>query len=486
MVSEGGGDRSGEVLLGKYRLERLLGRGGMGEVYLAHHLSVEKKFAIKFLLPEFVSHPDVYERFQREAQAAGRIDHPSIVSVFDLGETDTAGTRCPFIVMEYLEGEALDARIARGPMSLAEALTVARALLSALDAAHTKGIVHRDIKPQNVFLAQKGRRVETKLLDFGIAKFMVEEVKSLTETGTTIGSSLYMAPEQVKAERDLDGRVDVWAVGAVLYEMLSREPAFMAPSVSAVIAKIVAAEPRRLQSTTEELPAWVNEVVFRALEKERNKRFSSAQEMLEAIVAHSGSSEGMLVAAQEISRSPDSRESVPSGGGRQTPPVSDEFSATERASSRSLPPTEKTNGAAGRKGVVALAMLGVLGLGALMWTRRSSDPERRAINLQTSLAAVSTHSVIASSITAPTSPPVRPGESGTQTTVEVIASAAPSSHVVRKPSGAQKKAIDTPKKSGETVVCGPSEVLSEGHCCSRGLAWSKTLGRCERPLATEL
>ena len=175
---------------------------------------MEKKFAIKFLLPEFVSHPDVYERFQREAQAAGRIDHPSIVSVFDLGETDKAGTRCPFIVMEYLEGEALDARIARGPMSLAEALTVARALLSALDAAHTKGIVHRDIKPQNVFLAQKGRRVETKLLDFGIAKFMVEEVKSLTETGTTIGSSLYMAPEQVKAERDLDGRVDVWAVGA--------------------------------------------------------------------------------------------------------------------------------------------------------------------------------------------------------------------------------------------------------------------------------
>ena len=216
----------------------------MGAVYRAFHLGVHKEFAVKVLLSDVGGNTSTAARLVLEAQAAGRIGHPGILDVYDVG-ADADGR--PFLVMELLHGESLASLVARGPCStIADACWIAMQLLEILVAAHAAGVVHRDVKPHNVFLvapsdtAGAGART-VKLLDFGIAKFRLDGQAAITGSGEVIGSPVYLAPEQAHGDVEIDARVDVWAVGATLFEMLTGKPAHVGPSTVAVLAQVLTA-----------------------------------------------------------------------------------------------------------------------------------------------------------------------------------------------------------------------------------------------------
>ena len=279
--------------LGPYKIESALGAGGMGEVYKATDTRLGRTVAIKVLPPRFADDPDMRGRFEREAQTIAGLNHPHICTLHDVGEQD--GTR--FLVMEYVEGETLADRLQRGPMSIDEALHVAGEIVDALDRAHRQGVVHRDLKPANIMLAgsvtsrsgQTARgsgRQATKLLDFGLAKWASSEEKAplaaqptrldVTAQGTLIGTLQYMAPEQVEG-READARTDIFAFGAVLYEMLTGKKAFEGKSQASLIGAIMKAEPRPIAHTQPLTPAVLEQIVARCLVKDPEERWQSAQ-----------------------------------------------------------------------------------------------------------------------------------------------------------------------------------------------------------------
>jgi len=266
----------GAILAGTYRLDAVLGRGGMGVVYRASHQRLPKSYAVKVLLPEGGQDPAAFRRFQREAEIASSIGHPGIIEVHDFNRTDDG---VPFIVMELLEGESLAARCAREPPSLEEALRFTREIASALSAAHAIGVVHRDLKPQNVFVARRGGREQLKILDFGISK--IQGAQSVqTRSETLMGTPGYMSPEQARGDaKEADARADQFALAAIAYELISGRPAFYAPGDSpyGVIYKIVNHQPPPLVGA----PPSVVAAIMRALSKDPEERFPT----LEAFVA---------------------------------------------------------------------------------------------------------------------------------------------------------------------------------------------------------
>ncbi len=270
--------RVGSVLRDTYEIVSLLGKGGMGAVFLARHLRLKgKQVAIKVLLNSASLNPELYARFQREAEIASQLGHPNIVEVIDF---DTLPDGTPFLVMEYLRGESLEQRLERGPLPLAETLGLTRQVGSALQAAHRAGIIHRDLKPANVFLVPTdsggvvGERV--KLLDFGISK-MVDSQTLQTQDSVLIGTPQYMAPEQALGKNsEIDARTDLFALGCIVYEMLAGRPPFAAEpglSIVQVIFRIVHMQPEPLGSLCLEAPESVLSAVNRALSKTPDDRF---------------------------------------------------------------------------------------------------------------------------------------------------------------------------------------------------------------------
>src|SRR5262245_45771113 len=216
----------GKLLDGKYRLDAYLSQGGMGAVYKATHVMLDKTVVVKLIKPDLVTSPDVVARFQREARAASNLNHPNIVGVYDLGQTDD-GTL--YIAMEFIDGPSLkDVIREAGPMSATQIVPILNEVASALALAHRHKIIHRDLKPQNIMLATDGGRRVAKLLDFGIAKTF-DDSTQLTRTGFALGTPQYMAPEQASGA-DVDGRADLYSLGAILYEMLTGEVPFTDPS----------------------------------------------------------------------------------------------------------------------------------------------------------------------------------------------------------------------------------------------------------------
>jgi len=209
---------TGVVLGGTYRMLRMLGEGAMGRVYEAQHTRIEgKRFAVKVLHPEFVDHQELRVRFHREAEAAALIDHPNAVGVYDVGETEDGR---PYIVSELLAGEDLIELLQRvGTMSVASAIRVARQVAKALAAAHARGVIHRDVKPDNVFLTGDKAQPVAKVLDFGISR-LEQSGKQLTKLGTVMGTPWYMTPEQGRGQR-VDHRADIYGLGAILYRALT-------------------------------------------------------------------------------------------------------------------------------------------------------------------------------------------------------------------------------------------------------------------------
>jgi serine/threonine-protein kinase len=268
----------GQLIDDKYRVLRLVGEGGMGAVYEAEHAFLERRVAIKVLAPGMGENADVIRRFYQEAKAAAKIGHENICEVTDVGQT--AGGM-PYIVMQLLHGRSLGAEIAAlGPLGVERAVDVATQALGALSAAHAAGIVHRDMKPDNIFLTRAaGRDDFVKVLDFGISKVRSAGGSGgigLTKTGTVLGTPAYMSPEQARGETDVDARADVWAMGVVVYEMLVGKPPFEGANYNQVIYSVIAEPIVPPRSVRADVPADLDAVVMRALERDPSKRFASA------------------------------------------------------------------------------------------------------------------------------------------------------------------------------------------------------------------
>lgn len=279
----------GATLGGKYLLLRLLGAGGMGEVYEARNQNTGRRVAVKVLLPEMARDHAVVERFLREARTATRIRHPNVVDILDLDVDASDGT--PFIVLEYLLGESLESWLAAQPgqrMSVGEAMAILAPVLSAMAEAHRLRIVHRDLKPGNIFLTRgaDGRFVP-KVIDFGIARVEGSHPgeRFRTQTGVAIGTPAYMSPEQAAGEADVDAQTDVWALGVMLYEMITGRLPYEAPNVNLLIGKILYESPTPITAFDRTLSPDVVDLIERAVCRDRAARFPSAVEMLEAAAA---------------------------------------------------------------------------------------------------------------------------------------------------------------------------------------------------------
>lgn len=279
----------GAVLGGRYQLGRLIGEGGMGAVYEGRHLVTERLVAVKILHAELAQREKARARFEREAKAAARVDHDNVCEVLDYG-VDDDGTH--YIVMPLLEGETLDSIIDReGQLAIERAVDITWQILSALIAAHGNGVIHRDLKPQNTFVTEvAGRRDFVKILDFGITKMKssAEEGRSatpLTKTGSVMGTPHYMAPEQARGAKDVDGQADIYAVGAVLYEMVTGQRPIDADSYNEVLWKLWNEPLKRPSLHRPDLPRALEQVILVAMARNREKRFSTAEQFQEALGA---------------------------------------------------------------------------------------------------------------------------------------------------------------------------------------------------------
>ncbi len=277
----------GTVLAGKYRVDRLLGEGGMGWVVEATHLQLEQRVALKFMHAAYAATSEAVPRFLREARAAARIQSEHVARVTDFGTLDNGS---PFLVMEYLEGRDLDSLLrSRGPLPIDVVVDYAMQACEGLAEAHAAGIVHRDLKPANLFLARRSDgSVRVKLLDFGISKFAVaggDKDVAMTSTQALMGSPLYMAPEQMRASKNVDGRADIWSMGVIVYEMLAGSPPFDGETLPVVCARIMTEPSPELRTLRPEVPVALERVVTRCLEKDRDKRFADVAAFARALAA---------------------------------------------------------------------------------------------------------------------------------------------------------------------------------------------------------
>jgi len=266
-------------LLGDYQLLRRLGVGGMGQVYLARQLSLKRDVAIKLLRNELANNPTALKRFQAEAEAVARLNHPNIVHIHQIGEHD--GLR--YMVLEFVEGRNLrDYLLRKGPPDLAVTLSIVRQVVLGLQTAHEEGIIHRDIKPENILVT---RRVEVKVTDFGLSRFFASEgpATNLTQSGVTLGTPLYMSPEQVQGHT-IDHRTDIYSLGVTCYHLLAGEPPFRGATAFDVALKHVQEQPKPLAELRPDLPADLCGMVHKMMAKNPNDRYQTAREIIRDLV----------------------------------------------------------------------------------------------------------------------------------------------------------------------------------------------------------
>jgi len=275
----------GAVLADRYQIVRRIGEGGMGAVYEAKHTVIGKRVAVKVLLEKFLAKSDFVARLLQEARLASSIGHEHIVDVTDFGTTTDGRS---FVVMEFLDGESLaELAMREAPLPIERSLGIARQVASALGAAHAKGIFHRDVKPENIYLVKRGDADFVKVVDFGISKAVKPggdegaEGYRLTHTGLLLGTPLYMSPEQARGEEDLDHRVDIWALGILLYECLTGEVPFRANNYLGIISQVLTHDPTPPSRLRPELgiSGAVEAVVMRAMAKDRTRRYQTMADL---------------------------------------------------------------------------------------------------------------------------------------------------------------------------------------------------------------
>jgi serine/threonine protein kinase len=277
---------SGQTIAGKYRLNRLLGTGGMASVWSATNVFTEREFAVKFMLPQVARTPEAARRFLLEAKVSARINHPNIIEVIDVGQAEDGSL---FLVMELLTGVSLDVgtRRQKPPMTIKEFMAFMKEVAVALAAAHRSGVIHRDLKPTNIFLHKdRDGRVVSKILDFGVSKILEEENNtSLTVIGTVLGSPLYMSPEQAMGAAGIDRRTDVFAFGGMLFEALTGQRAFDAPNFNALIVTIATKQPKSIDEVAPDLPESVRALVRDCMVTDKTARLASFDLIVERLTA---------------------------------------------------------------------------------------------------------------------------------------------------------------------------------------------------------
>src|SRR6266850_127673 len=284
-----GDDLLGKILAGKYRIEERLSEGGMGTVYRGTHVLMDKTVAVKVLRTSLAADEKIVARFSREARAASRISHPNALSVTDFGE-DEGGI--VFLVMEYLSGKTLKEIIRdEGPMALPRAVEIIRQVGGALDAAHGEGVVHRDLKSDNIMLLSSSGTDYAKVLDFGIAKIQEPEGEynpGLTAPDLVIGTPQYMSPEQCSQSPDIDARSDIYSLGVILYELLVGNVPFTGGSPTAIMLKHLQEPAPSVLDERDDIPEAVGRVVARAMEKRPEDRYETVSELVEDFTIASG------------------------------------------------------------------------------------------------------------------------------------------------------------------------------------------------------
>jgi serine/threonine protein kinase len=289
--------------IGNYQIQRLIGEGGMGKVYLAEHPGIGRQAAVKVLTPSDAADPQIVSRFITEARAANSIRHPNIVDIYDSGVLE-GGT--PYIVMEFLNGETLKDALARGPLPLADAIDWGCQIAEALAAAHAADIVHRDLKPDNLFLIPDPRRLgkkQIKVLDFGIAKLQRRTLNQVhkTRTGALMGTPLYMSPEQCMSQKDIDARTDIYSLGVILYEMAAGRRPFDDDGVYALISMHINVPPAPPTSLRPEVPRDLEAIIMQALAKapaDRQESMAILLSQLELTRGNSSASSDALMRVQ--------------------------------------------------------------------------------------------------------------------------------------------------------------------------------------------
>ena len=326
------GVREGDILAGKYRVDGILGVGGMGVVVAAHHLRLDERVAIKFLLPDMMLSGEAVARFEREARAAVKIKSEHVARVSDVGTLDNGA---PSMVMEYLEGGDLSAWLKqRGPLSFEQAADFVLQACEAIAEAHVLGIIHRDLKPANLFVIRRpDGALSVKVLDFGISKMRgmsgsVPDV-SMTKTSAMMGSPLYMSPEQMQSAKDVDSRTDIWALGIILYELVTGASPFLAETMPELVAKILSTPPPPLAKARPDAPPGFEAMLLRCIDRDRERRYESVGQLAADLVTFaprrsrvsleriSGVMRSAGLSATALAAPPSSDPSEPARGGTQ-------------------------------------------------------------------------------------------------------------------------------------------------------------------------
>ena len=373
-TTPGGGQSDGLIgstIDGKYRIESKLGEGGMGAVYCATRMLIGDVVAIKVLHTEQVADQQAIERFRREAQAAARLKHPSVVTIHDFG---VINKNLAYLVMELVEGDSLRSIIKQhGPLTPSAAAEITSQVCAALEDAHHRHIVHRDLKPDNIIVTASQAGLRVKVLDFGIAKLrdLPVSADSLTQTGTVIGTPRYMSPEQCMGE-ELDGRSDIYSLGIILYEMLSGVVPFNAPSLTALIMQQVNQAPPSLRAININITPAIEQVVMWALDKRPEARPQTAGALAQAL-RNAVNGEGYARPTARPQMMTSQAPSIPTAGGAgaelaPTVPIPQSFSPPRAA----MAPAAKTNSR-----LVPLLIGGVLillsALGVITWMLLARD-----------------------------------------------------------------------------------------------------------------